>query len=1249
MRVSSKVNTGTATRILSSMLRFYIPLLFITSAFAQTNLTSPVTVLPTSGRAATGSLLFRDKQSAYHSVGFQAPASIGANTVWQLPSADAAGCLISNGSLVLSFAPCSGSPGATAAFGAFGELQNFLLDSETIGGTGWSLVNSESAVQGATLSPNNVSVTGAKLINGGVAAGAAIQTITLGALATNYNLSVWAEAGTSSQIGLGIYDTTASAWLAGNPQTLPLSGSWSRVSVSGTATAGHTLTAYIFADGPASTGSLYNFVWGAQVDTGSTGTPFSYMRTDNASWSGTFDPWAQISPFAGAAVNGNLVQTSAGGANWFSAPSTFNGEILATGPTVSFHATQGYVQSDAGFLSAYPGGTWQGFGSNTDGALLRGYGVASSALNTQTGTATASGSTLTCATNCPFPTSPTLTGSGILFDGVYYFVTGEAGGGASVNVNGTPPAGTFAYVTQGTTGGYVNFAPIFYPPVAGEACFDAFGNAVSQPVPLNGLSAFGSEDVILWNSTSPSQGYHAPFTVVGGVVYFTTGTPCGSPIPVPPGAPYGLNINSYIFSNQGFASGAQAFNAIEAFNGGGITGQAFTAAGVYTAGTQTRAGFTVNPFDLHTTLDGSGRISNQYGTFLGGYIYTGYADQNPGGPSGTCTSIGVCDNPLIVGETLAPGEISYNTTLGCEVVYNGTSWGCIGSNYWTLSGTNLYPASTSYKLLVGENSNISGAQLEVAGAIETIGANSPIGSASTGTNIAFQANSGTFQVNGNGAVSGNDRFATNQSFDPKATTCTSLTSPSSGYGGLGFQSGAVYCYWNGSTWNTLDFSATGAWTLSGTNLYPASTSDKVLVGETSNISGAQLEVAGSIETIGANSPIGSASTGTNIAFQANSGAFQVNGNGAVSGNDRFATNQSFDPKATTCTSLTSPTGGYGGLGYQSSTTYCYWTGSAWSTIDLAAVSSWTLSGSNLYPASTGYSVLVGETSNVSGAKFEVAGSIETIGANSPIGSASTGTNIAFQANSGTFQVNGNGAVSGNGIFASNQSFDPKATTCTSLTNPTGGYGGLGYQSTSNYCYWNGSGWAVIDFSSVGSSQWTLSGSLLYPNSTGYKVLVGRTTDDGSSAPLQVASIGTCVGSTTCSVHTAATVSVAATTTALAFQVDGGSFLVNGYGDISSGGSVNALGNATLSLCPYRVNGTCVIDASRNANLGTAVVATVQASSYIQPGSFTFAGLPTTSAGRMVYCSDCISAVGTCTSGGNGAMAFYDSTATWKCF
>lgn len=101
-----------------------------------------------------------------------------------------------------------------------------------------------------------------------------------------------------------------------------------------------------------------------------------------------------------------------------------------------------------------------------------------------------------------------------------------------------------------------------------------------------------------------------------------------------------------------------------------------------------------------------------------------------------------------------------------------------------------------------------------------------------------------------------------------------------------------------------------------------------------------------------------------------------------------------------------------------------------------------------------------------------------------------------------------------------------------------GFGGLGYKSASTYYYCNGSAWTTFDFSAAGgASQWTLTGSLLYPNSTSTKVLVGRNTDDGSGAMLQL----------TGNLNASGIVQSYATGTNVALQVNSGTFQVLGNG------------------------------------------------------------------------------------------------------
>ena len=53
-------------------------------------------------------------------------------------------------------------------------------------------------------------------------------------------------------------------------------------------------------------------------------------------------------------------------------------------------------------------------------------------------------------------------------------------------------------------------------------------------------------------------------------------------------------------------------------------------------------------------------------------------------------------------------------------------------------------------------------------------------------------------------------YTTDQAVYPKGYSASaSLNNPASGYGGLGYQSGSIYWYWNGSAWATVDLSSIG--------------------------------------------------------------------------------------------------------------------------------------------------------------------------------------------------------------------------------------------------------------------------------------------------------------------------------------------------------------------------------------------------------------------------------------------------------
>jgi hypothetical protein len=815
---------------------------------------------------------------------------------------------------------------------------------------------------------------------------------------------------------------------------------------------------------------------------------------------------------------GSMMQTGAGTWTWggFGPATVFPN--IATGSGVKVfvnHLTDdgsgavlqvAGVTTGQGFFSQVTGGSWQGFNSNTDGALLRGFGLAANSAN--------------------------------------------------------------------TAGGYFDFAPIVdgsshtYSPAPGYACWDVYGNAVNQPVPLNGLSAFGVDDVLEWNSSSPLQGYRAPFTFVSPSNYYATGTPCATRIAVPYGAPYGINTNSYYFAGQGFASDNTAFNTFQAFSGG-MQALTFTAAGLYPAGTQLRSGFTPNVYDTRTVVDSSYRVNNQYGVYLGGYIYTGFSDQDP-----SVGTIATVDNPII-GSTLFPGMMSYNTVRGCEVVYSGTTWGCIGSGgYWTLASIHLAPTSATYDVTLGGTSQASAIQVWGAasttavyqvnqtggvltpfqvdgygdvssggsinatgnsalslypyrvggtgiidsgrngylvdltlGAISSAGILQLYGANSTANVIQLSQTGGSnpieFQVDGQGDVTAQGNQITAGYIDAGTwfglhpTASAPATTPGSGYSALSYKSGSTFWYYNTTIpgWATADLAGGGYWTVSSTHLTPSSTTYDVTLGDTSQASaikawGAasttavfqvnqtggiltpfQVDGYGDISSGGSINATGNSTLslypyrvgGTGIIdsnrngylidltlgttgsvgimqlYGANSTAnviqlsqttsgnpieFQMDGQGDITAqgnliNVGYVTTETWlGLPPTSSAPSTAPGSSYGALTYKGGSTYWYYnaTTPGWAQVDFSAIGGqWTLSGSSLYPNATATNVLVGETSNVSGAKFEVAGTINAAGLIQS--SATSGACIAFQTSTpNNFQADCNGNISAAGQF-----------------------------------------------------------------------------------------------------------------------------------------------------------------------------------------------------------------------------------------
>jgi hypothetical protein len=251
--------------------------------------------------------------------------------------------------------------------------------------------------------------------------------------------------------------------------------------------------------------------------------------------------------------------------------------------------------------------------------------------------------------------------------------------------------------TPDNLGGYVALAPVPYAPygsnsgTAGTVCFDVYGNVVTQPTPLPGLSptlwtSSATSTVVEWNGPSPMQGYYNPSNpTIAPTPYPINGTPCTPPIQTPSGIPYGINNSSYYFGIKGFATADYAYNAFQGLSDG----------------THTAGGLVIGQA-LATTIYPQGTITAQFGTLttptaLGGLFYAYPSDQWPS--PGTIATV---HNPLLDGYTTAyQGMFAYNSTLGTNGalgVYNGTSWGPIGS--WVQYG-DTYSASKAVFVTTG--------------------------------------------------------------------------------------------------------------------------------------------------------------------------------------------------------------------------------------------------------------------------------------------------------------------------------------------------------------------------------------------------------------------------------------------------------------------------------------------------------------------------------------------------------------------
>lgn len=305
--------------------------------------------------------------------------------------------------------------------------------------------------------------------------------------------------------------------------------------------------------------------------------------------------------------------------------------VAGTVGTAGIVSANGFIQSSGGFLSSVPSGSWQGFNTNTDGALLRGISLAQNASN--------------------------------------------------------------------MLGGYLNIAPTTYNPYGGSACFDYSGNPVQQPLPLPGLSSFGTHNIVLWVGTSPQM---------------PSSGSCGVPLPIE--LDYGLNLNGYIFPRGGVATDNPAYNAINTIYpglgvpAGGVTAGAVIAGTLYPAGTVTTT----------TTL--------AMPAYLGGYVQVGHSATPPA--TGTISTV---TNPLVTGGGLEQGTIYWDDALHCFNGYkDDATWACLSTVGGAGAGTVNAGVITQVAYYAATGAAVSGnaaflwnpatPQVSLAGTFQTNGA-----------------------------------------------------------------------------------------------------------------------------------------------------------------------------------------------------------------------------------------------------------------------------------------------------------------------------------------------------------------------------------------------------------------------------------------------------------------------------------------------------------------------------------------------
>ena len=815
-------------------------------------------------------------------------------------------------------------------------------------------------------------------------------------------------------------------------------------------------------------------------------------------------------------------------------PTSGNVNFTGTADTPGISLLGGaFVFSTGGFLSQ--ANSWQGVNSLTDGALMRGYGLAPNSGN--------------------------------------------------------------------TAGGYFDFAPVTYNPHGGGGCTDANGNPVQQPLPLNGLSSFGTHDTIMWVTQSPQM---------------PPSGACGAIIPVE--EYWGLAINSYLFARGGLATDNALYNSINTM---------YLSGGVPSGGVEanTHISGTLYPIGTVTT---TGTLS--VATYLGGHMVMGHSTGDPA--AGT---IATTTNPLSTGEGLIQGMFYFNDTSGHPKYYNGSAWidwtgggggsgctppgvnkailsdngagGCTGNNLFTYtSGTSVSLGNASF-ITVGTGAGFDASTCTAANCIQSPSGGIFLGTTLTWTEIAAPsvsnsgqdtvfASSSTHQLMWSGNAS--TPYAPIAPVSGTVTNghCAQIT-VSAGVTTITDAGGACTTGGGGGTvvaspqyqlpyYSSAGTSATVTGT-SGLTYQPSVGTLTISGGSAAGIAmtSFSLTAAGVMQLTATGSNVDLTAATAYNAFQAPNGGIGNTLSGTFinyiqPGSYSGATGSG--PAATTSDTFHAGAFSYSTVGsclamYNGSTWACFGSGGGSGTVTSA--SQWQVA---VYPNNgtvvQGYSGFTWNNStttlNVTGTGITTSGSVSAVG--------------VFQSTGGS----GSFAVTTDTAYNSFTSVGGAAL-CTSGTCT----GGPAIQVGSS-AQWQVSKLGAETAAGLTLSSITGSTQCLQVNSSG--VVSGTGASCGGSGGVtsitgtanQViasASTGAVTLSLPQSIATTSSVTFASvvangafnstvSTSSIAFQVQNGlgtPFQVDGYGDVSSAGSVNATGNSTLGLCPYRVSGACVID------------------------------------------------------------------------